>query len=72
MMGNPEMLQVDELRKDIMFVGGGTILDIHGLSVNTIGKTSVSLHIITSEPQKSLTAVTELCRSKYRIQETTI
>jgi len=74
MEGAPRSFDLDQLRQDINDVGGEDIVDVHDLHVWTIsmGKTSMSVHIKSNKPLKTLSAVTDLCRRKYNLFHTTI
>lgn len=74
MEGAPRTFDLDKLREDIMAVGGDDIVEMHDLHVWTItmGKVSMSVHIKSLKPLKTLSAVTDMCRRKYNLYHTTI
>ena len=65
---------MEQFRQDIEEVGGEDIIDIHDLHVWTItmNKLSMSVHIKSVKPLKTLSAVTDMCRRKYQLFHTTI
>ena len=74
MEGAPRTFDLDKLREDIVATGGEEVVDVHDLHVWTIsqGKISLSVHIKSLKPLKTLAAVTDMCRRKYKIFHTTI
>ena len=74
MEGAPRQVSIEELRQDIAETGGDDIIDIHDLHVWTIsqGKISMSVHIKSIKPLKTLAAVTDMCRRKHNLYHTTI
>ena len=74
MEGAPRSLNIEDLRQDIIDTGGEDIVDLHDLHVWTIsqGKISMSCHIKSIKPLKTLSAVTDMCRRKHRLYHTTI
>jgi len=74
MEGAPRSFDLEKLRADIEEVGKDDIVDVHDLHVWTIsmGKVSMSVHIKSLKPLKTLAAVTDLCRRKYELFHTTI
>ena len=74
MEGTPKSIDLEKLREDIYQTCGEDIKDVHNLRVWTIsvGKCSMTAHIESSKPLKTLSQVTELCRSEYNLFHTTI
>lgn len=74
MEGVPDNINIAELKADIESVNGEDIVEVHDLHVWAIsmGKLSMSVHIVSRKPLKTLSAVTDLCRRKYKLFHTTI
>ena len=74
MEGAPKTIDVEKLREDILQECGNDIVDVHDLHVWTIsvGKVSMTVHIQSIKPLKTLAQVTDLCRRKYNLFHTTI
>ena len=74
MEGAPKSINVEKLREDIFTECGSDIVDVHDLHVWTIsmGKVSMTVHIQSIKPLKTLAQVTDLCRRKYNLFHTTI
>ena len=74
MEGAPKSIDVDQLRDDIYAECGQDILNVHDLHVWTIsvGKVSMTGHIQSVKPLKTLAQVTDLLRRKYNLFHTTI
>ena len=74
MEGAPRTFDLEKLREDIVTTCGEDVIDVHDLHVWTItqGKVSMSVHIKSIKPLKTLSAVTDMCRRKYQIFHTTI
>jgi zinc transporter 2 len=74
MEGAPKSINVEQLREDIREVCGNDIVDLHDLHVWTIsvGKVSMTGHIQSTKPLKTLSQVTDLLRRKYKLFHTTI
>ena len=74
MEGTPPRFDLEALRQDIAKTCGDDMIDMHDLHVWTIsqGKVSMSVHIVSLKPLKTLAAVTDLCRRKYQLFHTTI
>ena len=74
MEGAPRSFDLDKMRQDIHDVCGEDLVDMHDLHVWTISmdKVSMSVHIKSVKPLKTLSAVTDMCRRKYNIFHTTI
>jgi len=74
MEGAPETIDPVELEQDIFELGKEDIVDVHDLHVWQIsqGKLSMSVHIKSRKPLKTLAAVTDMLRRKYALFHTTI
>ena len=72
MEGSPLEFDVERLEKDLLSVQG--VIEVHDIHVwsLSIGKLSMSCHLTTSEPQKSLIEARDLIKEKYNITHTTI
>jgi zinc transporter 2 len=72
MEGSPVELNIDQLTKDLLKVKG--VMEIHDLHVwsLSVGKLSLSCHLISNNPQISLSKATKLIRDKYGITHSTI
>lgn len=72
MEGTPGDFDVEKLENDIIDMPGVEELhDLHLWSISA-GKYSLSCHIVSQQPLKTLNAVTDLCRRKYKLYHTTI
>lgn len=74
MEGAPAGIDVAQLEADIYEVNTEDIVEVHDLHVWSLsmGKNSLSVHIKTKKPLKTLSQVTDLCRRKYNLFHTTI
>jgi solute carrier family 30 (zinc transporter), member 2 len=74
MEGSPESIDCVELEQDIFEICKDDVTDVHDLHVWQIsqGKLSMSVHVKSRKPLKTLAAVTDLCRRKYYLFHTTI
>ena len=74
MEGSPKSFDIEELRQDLWEISKEDIVDVHDLHVWTIsmGKLSMTVHIVSLKPLKTLAAVTDLLRRKYKLHHTTI
>ena len=72
MEGSPLEFDVEELEENLRSLGG--VIDVHDIHVwsLSIGKISMSCHLITNEPQKSLVLARDFIKKKYGITHTTI
>ncbi len=72
MEGSPLDFEIHTLRKDLRNVIG--VIEVHDLHVwsLSVGKVSLSCHIISDNPQISLRKALDLCRNKYKIKHSTI
>jgi zinc transporter 2 len=72
MEGSPLEFDVADMEKNLGEIDGVTgVHDIHVWSLS-IGKISMSCHLITNEPQKSLVLARDFIKKKYGITHTTI
>ena len=72
MEGSPLEFDVADMEKNLLEIDGVTgVHDIHVWSLS-IGKISMSCHLVTDEPQKSLVLARELIKKKYNITHSTI
>ncbi len=72
MEGSPLEFDVADMEKNLGEIDGVTgVHDIHVWSLS-IGKISMSCHLVTDEPQKSLVLARELIKKKYNITHSTI
>jgi zinc transporter 2 len=70
--GTPPSIDVEQLEMDILDVPGVNDLhDFHVWSIS-VNKFSLSAHITSDTPLKTLSMVTDLCRRKYNLMHTTI
>lgn len=74
MEGSPENIDASELEQDIWEQNKADIIDVHDLHLWSLsqGKISMTVHIKSRKPLKTLAAVTDLCRRKYNLFHTTI
>jgi zinc transporter 2 len=72
MEGSPVELNIDQLTKDLLKVRG--VIEIHDLHVwsLSVGKLSLSCHLISNNPQISLSKAAKLLKNKYGISHSTI
>ena len=72
MEGSPLEFDVADMEKNLGEIDGVIgVHDIHVWSLS-IGKISMSCHLVTDEPQKSLVLARELIKKKYNITHSTI
>ena len=72
MEGSPLEFDVADMEKNLGEIDGVTgVHDIHVWSLS-IGKISMSCHLVTEEPQKSLVLARDLIKKKYNITHSTI
>jgi len=68
----PSKLDIDSLEQDILDTQGVNELhDFHVWAIS-VNKYSMSAHIVSDQPLKTLSLVTDLCRRKYDLFHTTI
>lgn len=75
MEGAPKSVDMEELQADLRDLSDGAdIVDVHDLHVWALsaGKYSMSVHIKSKKPLKTLSQATDLCRRKYKLFHTTI
>lgn len=75
MEGAPKAIDLEALESDIWDLSGGAdIVDVHDLHVWSLsaGKMSMTVHIKSRKPLKTLSQATDLCRRKYKLFHTTI
>lgn len=74
MEGTPENVDATQLEQDIWEQNKADIIDVHDLHIwaLSVGKLSMTVHIKSRKPLKTLAAVTDLCRRKYHLFHTTI
>ena len=74
MEGVPDRINIDELRNSLMDSNTKENVGIHDLHVWTIapGKISMTCHIVSTAPLKSLAAATNVLRKQYNLHHTTI
>ena len=72
MEGSPVAVDIEQLEKDLTAIPG--VKEIHDLHVwsLSIGKMSLSCHICTDDPQKTLKKATKMIQKKYKIEHVTI
>lgn len=74
MEGTPDEVNIESLHKAIMEADPKNICEMHDLHVWKLGgdKLSMSCHIRTHAPLKTLARVTDVCRRKFKLYHTTI
>jgi solute carrier family 30 (zinc transporter), member 2 len=74
MEATPDELDTVELHKDILNADSDNILEVHDLHVWIIGTNyySLSVHVQSNDPLKSLRKVTEMLRADYNLYHTTV
>ena len=72
MEGSPLEFDVEDLEKNLRKIEG--VINVHDVHVwsLSIGKISMSCHLTTDEPQKTLVLARELIKKKYNITHSTI
>jgi zinc transporter 2 len=72
MEGSPLEVNVENLKNDLMKLKGVT--DCHDIHVwcLSLGKISMSCHLVSICPQETLKFAADLCRKKYNITHSTI
>lgn len=72
MEATPSAVDVEKLENDIIDMPDVEELhDLHLWSISA-GKYAMSCHIVSQHPLKTLHAVTDMCRRKYKLYHTTI
>ena len=71
MEASPKEINIEELTNELVKVQG--VVDIHDIHIwcISVGKTSISLHVLSKTPQKTLEEATLICQ-KFGIFHTTI
>ena len=74
MEGAPSTIDINQLEEDIANLNTEDIVDVHDLHVWSLsaGKLSMTVHINSKKPLKTLSQATDLCRRKYGLFHTTI
>ena len=75
MEGTPKNIDAEALTADLRNLDrGADIIDVHDLHVWRLGmnRTSLTVHIKSTKPLKTLNSATDLLRRKYGLQHTTI
>ena len=75
MEGSPKSIDIEKLEDDLRNLSDGAdIVDVHDLHVWSLsaGKMSMSVHIKSRKPLKTLSQATDLCRREYSLFHTTI
>ena len=72
MEGSPLDFNYENLRNDLSKIKG--VVELHDLHVwsLSVGKLSLSCHMISNDAQLSLKLASELCKKKYKIKHSTI
>ena len=72
MEGSPVAVDIESLEKDLLNIEG--VVEIHDLHVwsLSIGKLSLSCHISSVDPQKTLKKAKKMVKKKYNIDHITI
>ena len=72
MEGTPKSIDQEKLLEDICDVEG--VEEVHDFHVwaMSMGKFSLTVHIMSDKPMKTLNMVTDMLRRKYKIYHTTI
>jgi len=72
MEGSPIEVDLEILKSDLMKIKGVTEChDIHVWCLS-VGKISMSCHLVSTNPQESLKEASDICRNKYKIKHSTI
>jgi zinc transporter 2 len=72
MEGSPIEVDLEILKSDLMKIRGVTEChDIHVWCLS-VGKISMSCHLVSNNPQESLKEASDICRNKYKIKHSTI
>ena len=72
MEGSPIEVDVEKLKVDLLNIKGVT--ECHDLHVwcLSVGKISMSCHLVADNPQEALKFATEMLKKKYKIKHSTI
>lgn len=70
--GTPDTIKIEELEEDLATIPG--VREVHDLHLwaISVNKFSLSVHLISDTPMKSLSIATDICRRKYNLFHTTI
>jgi zinc transporter 2 len=72
MEGSPLNFDMEILKNDLLKVKGvSEVHDLHVWSLS-VGKISLSCHLISDDPQNSLREAVTICKKKYKIKHSTI
>lgn len=74
MEGTPKNISLEMLTNDILNLDRENIIDVHDLHVWQIaqGRNTMSAHLKSKKPMKTLAQVTDLVRRKYNLHHTTV
>jgi len=74
MEGTPKNISLEMLTNDILNLDKENIIDVHDLHVWQIaqGRNTMSTHLKSKKPMKTLAQVTDLARRKYNLHHTTV
>lgn len=74
MEGTPKNISLEQLTNDILNLDPENIIDVHDLHVWQIaqGRNTMSAHLKSKKPMKTLAQVTDLVRRKYNLHHTTV
>lgn len=74
MEGTPDEIDLAHLQDLIFKADSKNIVEVHDLHVWKLGgeKLSMSCHIVTNTPLKTLARVTDMCRRQFNLYHTTI
>ena len=74
MEGTPKNISLEMLTNDILNLDPENIIDVHDLHVWQIaqGRNTMSAHLKSKKPMKTLAQVTDLARRKYNLHHTTV
>jgi zinc transporter 2 len=74
MEGTPKNISLEMLTNDILNLDKENIIDVHDLHVWQIaqGRNTMSAHLKSKKPMKTLAQVTDLARRKYNLHHTTV
>lgn len=74
MEGAPDSIDPDDICQKIYDLNQDDITDVHDLHIWQIsqGKLSMSVHVKSKTPLKTLAYVTDMCKREYNLHHTTI
>lgn len=72
MEGSPLDVDIENLKSDLLNIKG--VKECHDIHVwcLSVGKISMSCHLVSINPQETLREASTLCRKKYKIKHSTI